>query len=96
MPDLFYIPTDPPTTPFAVGDTVEVLDRDGTAMSRSTVVRINARTVKTSCNRTWTKNGEWYGDGRPYPFPSIRKAPMPHSRDGEWGPPNKDGSMPMD
>lgn len=74
MAELFYIPTEPPAVPFVKGDTVEVVGRDGRSLSSVTVVRVNARTVKTSCKREWTKDGEWWDGSRAYPFPSIRKA----------------------
>lgn len=73
MAELFYTPTEPPSTPFALGDVVDVLDRDHAVISRQTVTKASKRRVTTSCGRTWTQQGEWFDGQRGYPFPSIRK-----------------------
>lgn len=74
MSDLTYIPTEPPATPFEVGDHVEVLDRDHTVLSARVIVKRNAKgSVKTNCGRWWTKDGRWEGEFRSWPFPTIRR-----------------------
>lgn len=76
MPDLTYIPTDPPPRPFAKGDTVEVLDREQNVLSRQKVTRAGTKWVRTECGRKWTQDGCWIGDFDVWPFPSIRLAEL--------------------
>lgn len=72
--DLTYIPPKAPPRPFAKGDTVEVLDRNHRVLSRQLVVRAGPKVVRTGCERRWTQKGEWLGEDRAWPFPSIRLA----------------------
>jgi hypothetical protein len=75
MSDLTYKEPLPPSRPFAVGDVVEVLDRQHNVLSKQMIVKANAAGVATECGRHWTKNGWFRGEIRIWPFPSIRHAP---------------------
>lgn len=74
MADLNYTPTEPPATPFAVGEQVCVYDRNGCILSERTVTKATANRVTTSCGRRWTQQGEWFDGKKSWPFPSISKA----------------------
>ena len=69
---LYYTPIDPPARPFKRGDAVDTLDRHGKPMERTTVVRAGRKVVHTSCGRAWNQSGEYFSDGRGWPFPTIR------------------------
>ena len=74
MPDtLTYIPTPAPVTPFAVGESVEVLDRQHTILSVQVIRKVTRKKVTTDCGREWTPGGEWFDGESSYPFPSIRR-----------------------
>ncbi|MGF6440197.1 hypothetical protein [Paraburkholderia youngii] len=70
---LAYIPTPAPATPFAVGETVEVLDREHVVLSVQTIKKVTRKKVKTDCGREWMLDGEWFDGESSYPFPSIRR-----------------------
>lgn len=72
MSALEYVPPTPPPRPFAKGDVVEVLDREGRVLSRQDVTRAGPRVVRTGCGRRWRQDGWWIGEERAWPFPSIR------------------------
>lgn len=73
MTDLTYKTPVPLTKPFAVGDTVDVLDRDHAVLGQQRIVRVGKRVTVTDCARRWrTEDGWWIGSAQAYPFPSIR------------------------
>lgn len=73
MADFTYKPHVPPKRPFRVGDIVQLVDSQGGSVGDpKRIVRIQATTVKTDCGRTYMKDGRWYSDRRPWPFPWIR------------------------
>lgn len=64
-----------PSRPFAVGDLVDVMDREGLHLSTRRVVRAGKHTCKTNCGRTWMQTGWLKATNGVWPFPWIR-----HSR----------------
>ena len=73
MSDLTYVEPTPPMRPFKKGDKVEVLDRDGSVLSRRTVIRAGKRVAVTECSRRWRQADGWFiGSTAAHPFPSIR------------------------
>jgi hypothetical protein len=73
LSDLTYVPVEPPPRPFAGGDAVEVLDREGALLGERKVTYAGKRVIRTDCGRRWTPQGEFLMDnGLPCPFPSIR------------------------
>jgi hypothetical protein len=68
---LTYVPAEN-TRPFRRGESVLVLSRDGEPIGKQRITRVNRRTVKTDCGRTWSSEGEYYSDGVAYPFPTIK------------------------
>jgi hypothetical protein len=74
MTDFTYQPNIAPKRPFRRGDVVELVDSQGFVCGTKKIVRIQATTVKTDCGRTYMKDGRWYSDRRPWPFPWIRLA----------------------
>lgn len=71
---LTYVVPTAPSRPFAVGDLVDVMDREGKRMSTTRVMRAGPKIIKTRCKRTWSPRGWYVGHGE-WPFPWIR-----HSR----------------
>lgn len=72
MSDLTYHVPDLPARPFAKGDAVETIDRDGVYMGTLRVVKAGKRIVHTDCGRRWTQDGDWWTGERSHPFPTIR------------------------
>ncbi|WP_448208181.1 hypothetical protein [Azospirillum sp. sgz302134] len=74
MSDLTYHVPDQPARPFARGDEVETVDREGNSMGRQRITKADKRIVHTDCGRAWTQDGDWWNGERAYPFPTIRHA----------------------
>lgn len=72
---LTYVLPTTPRRPFAKGDFVDVMDREGARLSTQQVVLIDGHWVVTCCGRMWTQKGYWVGDTGTWPFPWIK-----HSR----------------
>jgi hypothetical protein len=72
MSDLKYIPANPPSRPFRIGDDVQVLDRRHKVLGTRRVTKSFGGGVMTDCGRRWTKSGKWIGEDGALPFPSIR------------------------
>lgn len=82
MSALTYIPPEPPPRPFAVGDEVEKLDRNGRVMASQRITKVGKRRVTTDDKRGWRCADGWWWDGEAYwPFPSIRLARPSGGRD---------------
>lgn len=79
MTDLTYKTPETPHRPFAVGDVVDVLDRNHAVISQQRVVLASGRIVGTECGRLWKQNGWWMGEDQAWPFPSIRHARRHHT-----------------
>lgn len=72
---LTYIEPEVPAKPFAKGDAVQVMDREGNVLSTRKIVRVRKTFVQTDCNREWTPEGLFSGVRREgIPFPWIRHA----------------------
>lgn len=73
MTDLTYRQPEKPKKAFAVGDAVDVLDRNLEPIGSQKVIGIDGGGVETDCGRQWTHAGWWIGhDDQSWPFPSIR------------------------
>ena len=69
---LTYVPCVPPARPFAVGDVVEIINRNGTVIGEERIVATGSRGVRTKGGRQWDLSGQWSDGSRSWPFPSIR------------------------
>lgn len=72
---LTYVPPAVPRRPFAKGDVVRIVDREGEPRGTVTISRVLKTRVVTSDGRRWNFYG-WLidSDGVVYPFPSIQHA----------------------
>jgi len=71
--ELTYIPAPKPQRPFAKGDVVRVVDREGDARGMLAIIRVLKTRVVTSDGRRWDLDGWWMDEGgRAYPFPTIQ------------------------
>ena len=74
MTKLTYVVPAKPRKPFAKGEFVDVMDREGNRMDTVRVVRAGKKTVGTDCGRKWTQSGWWQSETAAYPFPWIRRS----------------------